>query len=75
MFFYGGGGVRVAGAWRLLMDQMDQMDQMDKMGAPRYTLWVCMPLFGMAQAKDVPLGYAGFFMAAAVCVLRGRGAC
>ena len=28
------GGVRVAAAWRLLMDQMDQMDQMDNVGAP-----------------------------------------
>ena len=27
----------------------------------------------MALARDVPLGYAGFFMASAVCLLRGRG--
>ena len=36
-FFDGGGGMRVAVAWRLFMDQVDLMDQMDKMGAPRYT--------------------------------------
>ena len=30
---------------------------------------------GMARARNVPQGYAGFFMATAVCVLRWRGAC
>ena len=38
--FDGNGGVRAAGAWRLLMDLMDRMDLMDKLGAPRDTPWV-----------------------------------
>ena len=39
--FDSNGGVRGAGAWRLLMDRVDLMDLMDKMGAPLYTPWVC----------------------------------
>ena len=32
--FNGNGGLRGAGAWRLLMDQVDLMDLMDNVGAP-----------------------------------------
>ena len=67
-FFDGGGGMRVAVAWRLFMDQVDLMDQMDKMGAPRYTPGVAVPQFGMARAQiyrrgmqrtDLPQGKTG----------------
>ena len=54
--FYGNGGVRVAWAWRLRMDQMDQMDQMDKMGAPLYTLWVCCAAVWFGSGADLPQG-------------------
>ena len=53
----GNGGVRVAAAWRLLMDQMDQMDLMDKMGAPRYTPRVCGAAVGFGSGADLPLGW------------------
>ena len=57
----GCGGMRVAGAWRLLMDQVDLMDQMDKMGAPRYTPRVCCAVGGCGAGTKVPLGNAGLF--------------
>ena len=47
--FDGNGGVRAAGAWRLLMDLMDRMDLMDKMGAPRDNPGVCRALCGLAR--------------------------
>ncbi|MBR1952213.1 MAG: hypothetical protein IKA32_06535 [Lentisphaeria bacterium] len=54
--FYGNGGLRVAGAWRLFMDQVDLMDLMDKMGAPCDTPRVCLSQFGMARGADLPQG-------------------
>ncbi len=55
----GNGGVRVAGARRLLMDQVDQMDLMDKMGAPRYTPRVCCAAVWLGAGENVPVGDAG----------------
>ena len=49
------------------MDQVDLMDQMDKTGASCDTPWVCMPQFGLAGGINVPVGFAGFFMATVVC--------
>ena len=74
-FFDGNGGMRVAWARRLLMDQVDLMDQMDKTGASCDTPWVCLPQSGMARVKICRWGMQGNLMATAVCVLRGRGAC
>ena len=61
LFCYGNGGVRAAGARRLLMDLMDLIDQMDKIGAPRYTPWGCLPLCGLARVKMCRWGMPGFF--------------
>ena len=47
----------------------------DLLGAPLYTPWVCMPLSGLARARDVPGECKQFLMATVVCGARGRGAC
>jgi len=71
-FFYGNGGVRVAGAWRLHkicgnceiyergMGARLRPDGLRR-GKPRYTPWVCLPLCGLARGADLPQGYAGLF--------------
>ena len=83
----GNGGVRVAWVWRLHMDQVDLMDLMDKMGAPVFALtgyaaashviprgFACAAVW-VGSGQIYRRGVQGFFMATAVCSLRGRDAC
>ena len=60
-FFDGGGGMRVAVAWRLFMDQVDLMDQMDKMGAPWDNLRVCGAVGWSDSGLIYHRGMPGFF--------------
>ena len=43
------GGVRAAAAWRLHKTYKTYKTYKRMIGAPLYTPWVCMPLFGMAR--------------------------
>ena len=73
----GNGGMRVAWAWRLHGNFWDFLGIFGRViGAPCDTPWVCCAAVWYGSGEDVPLRYARlFFMATAVCVLRGRGAC
>ena len=57
-FFDGNGGLRVAVARRLHKTYKTYKTYKIMMGAPCDTPRVCMPLCGLAQSADLPLGSA-----------------
>ena len=55
----GNGGMRAAAVWRLHKTYKTYKTYKIMIGASRYTLWVCLPLFGLARAKSCRWGNAG----------------